>query len=207
MSKGKNMKVQKKARKAVMEVGALVLLIIFGVLAIAINCLHREAEKTLDKLAQEEVQLWLEHMAGFPPEAAALVTAEKEPVEVEPVQSTPDIWTDQDIDDLCHLVMAEAEGEPFEGKIAVVNVVLNRCRNRGMTIHDVIFEPNQFCTGKRFKLPYTDECAEAVDMVLFDGVQAVPEDVEYFCEESATFPALEEVCQIGRHKFWKEKEK
>lgn len=200
------MKAQKKI-KAVMGVGALVLLVIFGVLIIAISCLHREAEKTLDKLGQEEVQLWLEHMAGFPPEAAALVTAEKEPVEVEKVQATPDIWTDQDIDDLCHLVMAEAEGEPFEGKVAVVNVVLNRCRNRGMSIQEVVFEPGQFCTGSRFKRDYTSECWDAVVTALVDGERVVPDDVEYFCEAGIDFPYLEEVCQIGHHKFWKEKEK
>lgn len=128
------------------------------------------------------------------------------PVDAETVQAAPvDRWTTEEQSLLAHLVMAEAEGESMEGKIAVINVVDNRCRIRGQSVEDVIFAPRQFCTGRRFDLTPTEECWEAVRRAM-DGETSVPDDVEYFCERSLRFKRLEYVCQIGNHLFWREKE-
>lgn len=127
------------------------------------------------------------------------------PVEAETVQAAPDRWTPEEQELLAHLVMAEAEGEPLDGKIAVINVVDNRCRIRGQSVEDVIFAPRQFCTGARFDLEPTAECWEAVRQAM-DGETVVPKDVEYFCERSLRFKQLEYVGRIGHHLFWKEKE-
>lgn len=127
------------------------------------------------------------------------------PVEAETVQAAPDRWTPEEQSLLAHLAMAEAEGESLDGKIAVINVVDNRCRIRGKSVEDVIFEPRQFCTGARFDLEPTAECWEAVRQAM-DGVAVVPEDTEYFCERSLRFKQLEYVGRIGNHLFWKEKE-
>ncbi len=105
---------------------------------------------------------------------------------------------------IVHIVMAEAEGEPFEGKIAVANTVINRVRNRGMSIEEVIFQPYQYCTGYRFKLKPTEECYRAVDAAL-SGYEAVGRDVEYFCENSITFDYLDYVTSIGSHDFYKDR--
>ena len=47
---------------------------------------------------------------------------------------------------LAKLVMAEARGEPFEGKVAVAAVVLNRTKHPSFpsTVREVIMEPGQF---------------------------------------------------------------
>ena len=128
------------------------------------------------------------------------------PVDAETVQATPaERWTPEEQELLAHLVMAEAEGESIEGKIAVINVVDNRCRLRGQSVEDVIFAPRQFCIGRRFDLEPTEECWEAVRRAM-DGETMVPEDTQYFCEMSLCFKQLEYVCQIGNHLFWREKE-
>lgn len=51
-----------------------------------------------------------------------------------------------DLDWLARLVWAEAEGEPYQGKVAVAAVILNRVRHPGFpdTIRGVIFQRGQF---------------------------------------------------------------
>lgn len=127
-------------------------------------------------------------------------------VDAETVQAAQaDRWTSEEQELLAHLVMAEAEGESMEGKIAVINVVDNRCRLRGQSVEDVIFAPRQFCIGRHFDLEPTEECWEAVRRAM-DGETSVPDDVEYFCERSLRFKRLEYVMRIGNHLFWREKE-
>ncbi len=112
--------------------------------------------------------------------------------------------TSSDYELLVRVVMAESEGEPLEGKIAVANVVINRVRNRGQTVSEVIFAPAQFCTNSRFDLEPTEDCYKAVNMAL-RGYEVVDRDVEYFCEKSITFDYLTYVKSIGNHDFYKEK--
>lgn len=58
--------------------------------------------------------------------------------------------TQGDIDLMSKLVYAESRGEPFEGKIAVASVVLNRVLNPSFpnSIRDVIFQPKAFSCVK-----------------------------------------------------------
>ena len=53
-----------------------------------------------------------------------------------------------DLDWLARLVWAEAEGEPYQGQVAVAAVILNRVRHPSFpnTIRGVIFQPGQFET-------------------------------------------------------------
>lgn len=54
--------------------------------------------------------------------------------------------TQADIDLMANLVYAESRGEPFEGKVAVASVVLNRVLSPSFpnNIKDVIFQSNAF---------------------------------------------------------------
>ena len=79
--------------------------------------------------------------------------------------------TEEEIDLLAALVQKEAGGESFEGKIAVVNVVLNRVRSSKFpnNIHDVVYAPNQFTPATNGALDKllaaggaNEECYEAV---------------------------------------------
>lgn len=84
--------------------------------------------------------------------------------------------SNQDFELLCQLVAAEAENQPFEGKRAVVAVVLNRV-DYGWpfedSIEEVIFQEGQFScvSDKRFFDAWTyvsDEDREAVTAELSD---------------------------------------
>ena len=74
--------------------------------------------------------------------------------------------TKADIDLMAQIVYAESKGEPFEGKVAVASVILNRVLTPGFpsTIQEVIFQPNAFsCVvdGQISVIP-NDECYNAV---------------------------------------------
>lgn len=74
--------------------------------------------------------------------------------------------TQSDIDLMAKLVYAESRGEPFDGKVGVVSVVLNRVLDESFpnSIKDVIFEPNAFsCVKNKNINAYPDEsCYNAV---------------------------------------------
>lgn len=90
-----------------------------------------EQEYVINSLAMPIVQVQ---------EVEVLYILEEEPTLEEPQVS------DEDIDLLALLVMAEAEGECDEGKRLVVDTVLNRVDSRYFpdTIQDVIYQKNQF---------------------------------------------------------------
>lgn len=113
--------------------------------------------------------------------------------------------------EFARLVMAEAEGEPFEGKLMVARVVMNRVRSSEFPddVLSVIYEPGQFTClldGRFWQVEPSEECFLAVEMVAEgwdDG-----SGVLYFSAESGGWHDnhLRFVKQVGRHKFYKENE-
>lgn len=77
-------------------------------------------------------------------------------------------YTESDIILMAQLVHAEAEGEPYEGKVLVASVVMNRQKEGGYygdTIKQVIFKNGQFDGIKRdcfIDGTYTEEDIKAV---------------------------------------------
>ena len=55
-------------------------------------------------------------------------------------------YTEEELDLLARLIYFEARGECYEGQVAVGAVVMNRLKTSGFpnTIHDVIYQKNQF---------------------------------------------------------------
>lgn len=74
--------------------------------------------------------------------------------------------TGEDIDLMAKLVAAESIGEPYEGKVAVASVVLNRTVNSSFpnTIRGVIFQKNAFSCVKNGKIKSVanQDCYNAV---------------------------------------------
>lgn len=75
-------------------------------------------------------------------------TAEQEKPVVkheEPIKEVPRLG-DADVDLISRVVMAEAENEPLDGKIYVIDTILNRVDSKYFpnTVHDVIYQANQF---------------------------------------------------------------
>ena len=67
-------------------------------------------------------------------------------------------------------------GEPLEGKIAVVETILNRCEIYGKTIEEVIYEPYQYSVANNGEPDETVE--QAVDIALRENIY--PDDMIYF---------------------------
>lgn len=63
--------------------------------------------------------------------------------------------------------MSEAGNQPIEGKIAVLETVLNRVDLGLGTIEEVITAPNQYSIADNGEP--NEECTKAVNMVLYDG--------------------------------------
>lgn len=61
-------------------------------------------------------------------------------------KNPPNGYTDSDLELLARLIFAEARSEPYEGKVAVGAVVLNRIKSGKFphTIKEVIYAPGQF---------------------------------------------------------------
>lgn len=69
---------------------------------------------------------------------------------------------------LASLILAEAEGECFDGKVAVGAVVVNRVNDSRWpdTVEDVINDPRQFCPVSRGLPTATDRTREAAKAAL-----------------------------------------
>jgi len=156
------------------------------------------------------------------PEAAEPVVEEvleeetiQEPVVEEVIQPTPtpkvykvvgrsiEYITQEEFDLLVSIVSAEARGEPFEGIVAVVDVILNRvdCSWYPDTITGVVTQKSQFSVyghGQYKTAPHTEKVINAVLYALEN--KTIPQDVVYF--RSKRYHKWGEPWkQIGNHYF------
>ncbi|AZV43794.1 cell wall hydrolase [Peribacillus asahii] len=108
---------------------------------------------------------------------------------------------------LARLVHAEAKGEPYQGKVAVATVVLNRVEHEDFpdTVHDVIYQKNQFqpvANGHINQKP-SKEAVQAVDDALENHDELT--DALYFWNPSISdvewMNTLDVVKVIGDHHF------
>jgi N-acetylmuramoyl-L-alanine amidase len=110
------------------------------------------------------------------------------------------------------IVIAEAEGEPYEGKVAVANVVLNRLRSANFpnTLYKVIYQKYQFspvANGRFDRVKPNEDTIHAVNEAL-NGRKEVSDDTYYFLSlklaqdltvhHTRTFSKT-----IGNHSFYK----
>ncbi|GAA0341861.1 cell wall hydrolase [Bacillus carboniphilus] len=109
---------------------------------------------------------------------------------------------------LARLVHAEAKGEPFEGKVAVATVVINRVEDEKFpdTLKEVIYQKNAFQPVQNGSInePADKEAKEAVKEAL-DEYEKANEDVLYFYNpDTATSDWIFDrkvIEKIGRHAF------
>lgn len=114
---------------------------------------------------------------------------------------------DSDLYWMAKVIMGEAEGEPYEGKVAVGNVVLNRVNHSGYdnTVKGVIFAKNQFDvvpTG-RINLEPNQESINAAYDVLFNGTKAegMNPNILYFNTFGTWWDGISLELHIGHHYF------
>lgn len=112
--------------------------------------------------------------------------------------------SDQEIELLALLTVAEAEGEPEEGKRLVIDTVLNRVDSGYFpdTIYDVIYQPYQFTSmtnGRSERCVVTDEVRELVREEVLSRTNS---DVVFFRAHSYSRYGIP-MFKIGNHYFSK----
>ena len=119
-------------------------------------------------------------------------------------------WYAEDSYLLAKIAMAEAEGEDVKGKALVILVVLNRVWTDGFpgTIHDVIYQKNQFSpisNGRFNRVEPDDECYEALEMVMHGWDES--QGALYFESEKSAdnwhSRHLDYLFTHGGHRFYK----
>ena len=115
-------------------------------------------------------------------------------------------FSSADIDLIHAIVMAEAEAEPYEGKLAVAQIILYRAKKNECSIPDVIYAKNQFSVvgTDRMYIEPDEDCIEAVQDAI-DGYYVLDPEVEYFCSGYSSWHerSLTSVGSIGNHHFYK----
>ena len=113
--------------------------------------------------------------------------------------------TDAELDIVCRVVMSEAMGEPYEGMLAVAQVIRDRAISWGLPVTEVVTAPSQFappCKGE-----ISDEVIIAVDAVFIEGVSLMEFPVTHFhADYVSPYWADSKVSrgQISRHLFYGE---
>lgn len=120
--------------------------------------------------------------------------------------------SEEDLLLLQKIVMAEAEGEPYQGKVAVANVVLNRLRSANFpdTIYEVIYQKSQFspvANGRLKRVKPNEDSIKAVTAAL-SGVKEVADDTYFFlslklAQDLTVHHSQTYVKTIGNHTFYK----
>lgn len=116
--------------------------------------------------------------------------------------------SDADIDLLARIVRAEAQTEPFEGKVAVASVVLNRVDSPKFpnTIRDVIYQRGQFqpVTNGEINKTADKESRRAVYAALSDMRKIAKDSLFFYNPDIATnrwLDSRETAVIIGQHVF------
>lgn len=120
--------------------------------------------------------------------------------------------SDKELLMLRKIVMAEAEGEPYQGKVAVANVVLNRLRSANFpdTIYKVIYQKYQFspvANGRFDRVKPNEDTIHAVNEAL-NGRKEVSDDTYYFlslklADDLTVHNTRTFYKTIGNHSFYK----
>ncbi|MEB1808824.1 MAG: cell wall hydrolase [Bacillaceae bacterium] len=116
--------------------------------------------------------------------------------------------TEAELDLLARIVRAEAQTEPFEGKVAVADVVLNRLESSQFpnTLREVIYQPRQFqpVSNGQVNKPADQESIKAVQAALSDMRNIAQGSLFFYNPDIATsrwLDSRETTIVIGQHVF------
>lgn len=118
--------------------------------------------------------------------------------------------TQSDIYLMSQVVYAESKGEPYEGKVAVASVILNRALNNGFpnTIQGVVFQPKAFScvVNGNIDVQPTQECFDAAYEAL-GGNDPTGDAVFFYNPDIATCSWMHgvekhNIVSIGQHLFF-----
>lgn len=139
-----------------------------------------------------------------------LYREQKEPISVFNHKNEKIYLSDNDLYLMAQVVYAESIGEPYEGKVAVASVIINRLKDRSfpMTVEGVIKQKSAFScvrNGKIGVVPNKD-CFNAV-LDALNGTDPTSEALFYYNPEIATCNWMKNVKKsnmktIGNHVFF-----
>lgn len=118
--------------------------------------------------------------------------------------------SEEDIYLMSQIVYAESKGEPFEGKVAVASVILNRVLSPSFpnSIEEVVFQPRAFScvVDGTITVEPTQDCFDAVHEAI-NGNDPTGEALFFYNPEIATCSWMHEVDKfneipIGQHLFF-----
>ncbi|WP_061311250.1 cell wall hydrolase [Clostridium botulinum] len=129
-------------------------------------------------------------------------------IENKNINSNKSIYNDsEELDLLSRLIESEAGDEPYEGKLAVASVVMNRCKEDNESMRKVIFKKNQFdgVHTNQFNIDSSNDSRRAAREVL-SGKNIVPE-AYYFANLKLCDPSFAKknnfIIRLGDHWFFK----
>ena len=137
---------------------------------------------------------------NYKPVATAYAKTAEADVELRYELTEAERWT------VASVVTAEADSEPYAGKVAVAQCILQACEDDGIRPKEAL---------KKYKYTHkrpepTDEALEAVQAVFDDGQVATAEPIKYFYAPdivtSDFHESQEYVLTINNHRFFKEAE-
>ena len=119
--------------------------------------------------------------------------------------------SEESADMLMKIAMAEAGGEDLTGKALVMNLVVNRIRDKEFpdTVEGVIFQPGQFSPisdGRYYDMVPDEDCHKALYMVVngWDESQGATYFRTNVSGETWHSEALHKLFTHGNHTFFKE---
>lgn len=219
--------VKKRRRQRIAVMASILLAVTAGITILAFQANAEETEErvmaSMELVPAEKSIATPIVLATSTPTPTATITAEltatptQEPTPGEPeVIGEPDpaySLSGAEREMLLKIAMAEAEGEPTDGKALVMLVVLNRVDSPSFpnTVEKVLYEENQFTpvkNGRYDKAEPDDDCYEALRWVLdgwneSEGATYFRTTVDYETWHSKN---LEYLFSIGHHSFYKEKD-
>lgn len=182
---------------------ALLLTLIFYITLASVSiCAVIRSEQAPNKPTQDK-----------PPAEYIFRNGDGEPVDL---QDMADAWaaeagyvkrydiTDAERWEIASAVTAEAEGEPFAGKVAVAQCILQACEDDGIRPFEAL---TKYGYSKKRPKP-SKEALEAVQAVFDHGDKVTSEPIKYFYSPALSRSSFHEsqvhVLTINNHKFFEE---
>lgn len=123
------------------------------------------------------------------------------------------VLSKDDISLMAQIVYAESKGEPYDGKVGVASVILNRVMDPTFpnSVSDVVYQPRAFScvVNGRISVTPTQECYDAVYDAI-SGVDPTNDALFFYNPSIATCSWMHNVQkenskEIGNHLFFKTK--
>lgn len=131
------------------------------------------------------------------------IAFEADAAEINPYQQIWDNATDDEKSLTVRILALEAQGEPYEGEMAVVEVIFNRVLSEEFpdSIYGVLSQPGQFAAWRYLKDPYNRPTLDeyrAIDDVVLYGRTILPENYVFFATRKVNG---RDFIKIGNHYF------